>query len=190
MTKSAEEIRAALQGVNIYLVGMMGSGKTTVGRHLAKLLRYRFFDTDQVVEKVTGKPITQLFAESGEAEFRHLETQVLSSICAYQRSVIATGGGIVLAQKNWSYLHYGAVVWLDVPIDVLYERVSRDSSRPLLQHPDPRQVLTDILAERRSLYAQADLRFTVGENGVPREVAQQLVVALDSIVKPPSDCDT
>ena len=94
MSKTAEDIREQLQGINIYLVGMMGSGKTTVGRHLARLLRYRFFDTDQVAEKATGKTITQLFEESGEAEFRRFETQILSRICAYQRSVIATGGGI------------------------------------------------------------------------------------------------
>lgn len=184
MSKTAEDIREQLQGINIYLVGMMGSGKTTVGRHLARLLRYRFFDTDQVAEKATGKTITQLFEESGEAEFRRFETQILSRICAYQRSVIATGGGIVLAQQNWSYLHYGAVIWLDAPVEVLYQRVSRDASRPLLQRPDPRQTLTDILAERRSLYSQADLRFTVTGNDAARDVAQQLVTALDSIVKP------
>ena len=76
------------------------------------------------------------------------------------------------------------MIWLDAPVEVLYQRVSRDASRPLLQRPDPRQTLTDILAERRSLYSQADLRFTVTGNDAARDVAQQLVTALDSIVKP------
>ncbi|MGB3615211.1 MAG: shikimate kinase [Elainellaceae cyanobacterium] len=183
-TKTAEEIRAQLQGINIYLVGMMGTGKTTVGRHLAQLLRYRFFDTDHVAELATGQSVAQLFAESGEASFRELETNVLSRICAYQRSVIATGGGTVLSPKNWSYLHYGAVVWLNAPIDVLYERVSRDSSRPLLQRPNPKQVLTDILAERQPLYDQADLRIDTSENEEARDVALRVLAKLDDIVKP------
>ena len=179
------DIKDQLQGINIYLVGMMGSGKTTVGRHLAKRLQYRFFDTDQMAEQVTGKSVTQIFAQSGEAEFRQLETQILSQLCAHQRSVIATGGGTVLARKNWSYLHYGAVVWLDVPVPVLYRRVSRDTSRPLLQRPNPRQVLTDILAERQSLYAQADLRLQIDGSETSQAVAQRLAAALKTIVKQP-----
>jgi len=183
-TKTADEIRAELQGINVYLVGMMGTGKTTIGRHLAQLLRYRFFDTDHVAERASGQSVTQLFAASGEAGFRQLETEVLSRICAYQRSVIATGGGIVLSHKNWSYLHYGAVVWLNAPIDVLYERVSRDSSRPLLQRPDPKQALSDILAQRRPLYEQADLRIDTIKDEEPRDVALRLLERLDEIVKP------
>ncbi len=185
-TSQAEQIKAQLSDINIYLVGMMGAGKTTVGRHLARLLQYQFFDTDQVAEQAAGKSVAQIFADSGEADFRQLETQVLSKLCAYQRLVVATGGGIVLARKNWSYLHYGAVVWLNAPADLLYQRLSRDTTRPLLQRPDPQQVLQDLLAERRHLYAQADLTIDVHSGERSQDVAQRVLTALSTVIKPPA----
>ncbi|MGF1536113.1 MAG: shikimate kinase [Elainellaceae cyanobacterium] len=180
----AAHIKTQLNGINVYLIGMMGAGKTTVGRHLAQLLQYQFFDTDQVVEQAAGQSIAQIFADAGEADFRQMETQVLSKLCAYQRLVVATGGGIVLAQENWSYLHYGAVVWLNASVDTLYRRLSRDTSRPLLQRPNPRQVLQDLLDERQSRYAQADLVLETEYGEKPQDVARRLLVELDTVIKP------
>lgn len=174
-----------LRNVNLYLIGMMGSGKTTVGQILAKELDYRFFDTDAVVEQATGQTVPQIFAESGEAIFRQLETEVLSNLSAYKRLAIATGGGIVLERKNWSYLQYGIVVWLDVSIDHLYERLQNDSAnRPLLHHPDPKQKLEQLLEERRSLYAQADVRISVQPDDTAADVARQVLEVLATVVKP------
>ncbi len=106
-----------LKGLNVYLVGMMGSGKTTVGKLLAEKLNYRFLDTDILIETIAGKTIKQIFAQEGEAKFRELETQVLGEVSAYTRSVISTGGGVVLKAKNWSYLHYGIIIWIDAPVE-------------------------------------------------------------------------
>jgi len=96
-----------LRGVNIYLVGMMGAGKTTVGRILARKLKYRFFDTDELIVRVANQSIAEIFDLEGEEAFRELETKVLGELSAYQNSVVATGGGIVTQSMNWGYLHYG-----------------------------------------------------------------------------------
>jgi shikimate kinase len=121
-----------LKSVNVYLIGLMGAGKTTTGKLLAQQLGYQFFDTDALVEQVAGRCISEIFAESGEAHFRDLETQVLAEISAYPRLVVATGGGMVLKPMNWSYLHHGIVVWLNVDPAHLAERLAADQSRPLL----------------------------------------------------------
>jgi shikimate kinase len=176
-------VQDLLKNVNLYLVGMMGSGKTTVGQLLASQLGYQFFDTDALVEQVAGQTISQIFAESGEAAFRELETQVLSEICAYKRLAIATGGGIVLARRNWSYLQHGIVVWLDVPVDLLQARLEADFSRPLLQQGDLGERLRTILAERSHLYAQADVRVTVTPEATPEEIVTQILTELPQVLK-------
>ncbi|MBW4633886.1 MAG: shikimate kinase [Iphinoe sp. HA4291-MV1] len=174
-----------LKGVNLYLIGMMGAGKTTVGHLLAQHLRYGFLDTDVVIEKVAGdQSITQIFAEVGEAAFRQLESQVLSQICAFTKLVIATGGGIVIRRDNWSYLHHGLIVWLDVPLEVLYSRLAEDTTRPLLQDPDPKAKLRSLIKERQHLYAQADLRITVSEGETPEQIATRIIEQIPSVLKP------
>jgi shikimate kinase len=112
-----------LRGVNLYLVGMMGAGKSTVGQAVAKRLGYRFLDTDMLIESVAQRPISDIFATDGEAAFRDLETAVLEQVVAYTRSVVATGGGMVLRRENWGHLRHGVVVWLDVPLAVLTQRL-------------------------------------------------------------------
>ncbi|MBW4687374.1 MAG: shikimate kinase [Komarekiella atlantica HA4396-MV6] len=173
-----------LQGVNLYLIGMMGAGKTTVGRLLAKHLSYGFVDTDDVIVKAAGKSINQLFAQEGEAGFRQLESDVLAQICAYTKLTIATGGGIVLRQENWGYLHHGLIVWLDVPIELLYSRIAEDTTRPLLQDADPKGKLRSLLKQRTPLYSQADLRITVQEGETPEEIAKRVLEAIPSVLKP------
>ncbi|WP_218079246.1 shikimate kinase [Anthocerotibacter panamensis] len=144
-----------LKNSNVYLIGMMGAGKTAVGRLLARRLGYQFFDTDTVMKQATGQTITQLFAQ-GEASFRALETQVLQQLAPYPRLVVATGGGIVLARENWAQLHSGLVVWLDAPVDLLWQRVSPDiEARPLAQAG--LEHFTQMFNQRVSLYRQADV---------------------------------
>ncbi|WP_159783327.1 shikimate kinase [Sodalinema gerasimenkoae] len=177
---SAKEL---LQGLNIYLVGMMGSGKSTTGTHLAHQLHYRYFDTDSLIEQVAGQSVSEIFAQEGEAAFRQLESQVLSQLSAYQRSVISTGGGIVVDLTNWSYLRYGLVVWLDVAPELLVERLGGDESRPLLQTDDPLQTLQRILDERRSRYEQADLRIEVTSGDSPESVSDRIIAAIPQVLK-------
>ena len=176
-------MNSLLKGVNLYLVGMMGVGKTTIGRELATKLNYRFVDTDAVVSQVTGKSINQLFADVGEAEFRLLESKVLSEVCAYTNLAIATGGGIVLRRQNWSYLHHGLVVWLDVPVEILYARLAKDTTRPLLQDSNPLEKLRSLLQQRQPLYKQADLRISVTKQDTPQQVALRVLDAIPSVLK-------
>ncbi|MEA5502550.1 shikimate kinase [Halotia wernerae UHCC 0503] len=173
-----------LQGVNLYLIGMMGAGKTTVGQLLAKQLSYGFVDTDNVIAQAAGRSINQIFAEEGEVAFRQLESDVLAQVCAYTRLTIATGGGIVLRRENWSYLHHGLIVWLDVPVELLYNRLAEDNTRPLLQDVDPKGKLRSLLKERTPLYSQADLKITVNQEETPEQIANKVIEVIPSVLKP------
>ena len=170
-----------LQGVSVYLIGMMGAGKTTVGQQLAKDLNYRFIDTDQTIEAIAKKPITEIFQTEGEAYFRQLETQVLGQLSAYTRSVISTGGGIITEQINWSYLRDGLVVWLDVDLEILKKRLAKDQTRPLADK------LETLLETRRSLYAQADIKLSIKSNITPEEISAQIMAAIPTVLKPQVD---
>lgn len=166
-----------LKGLNIYLVGMMGSGKTTIGKILAKDFGYRFFDTDKMISDLARKPISEIFQDEGEPYFRDLETKVLAELSVYTRSVISTGGGIIQEQLNWSYLRHGLVVWLDVDIEILKKRLARDKSRPLVGQ------LESLLETRRSLYAQADLQISITKEQSPSNISAQIVAAVPSVLK-------
>ena len=172
-----------LQGTNLYLIGMMGAGKSTVARRLAQQLHYHCFDTDTLITQATGCAIPQIFAESGEAGFRDIETQTLSQISAHTRLVVATGGGIVTQPINWSHLHHGIVVWLDASLQTLWQRLKEDNSRPLLQDPNPQQKLEDLLVQRRPLYAQADLRVGIESHHDVGNVIDQILTELPKVLK-------
>lgn len=174
-----------LKGINIFLIGMMGAGKTTVGRLLARQLGYGFLDTDAVIEQLAGKTINEIFANDGEDAFRQLEAQVLSDVSAYTKLTIATGGGIVLRQLNWSYLHHGLIVWLDPPVAVLVERLQNDNTRPLLQSTEPEQALQKLLEGRRRLYAEADLWIPITGTQTPEEIAARVIAEIPRVIKSP-----
>ncbi|MCA1991591.1 MAG: shikimate kinase [Coleofasciculus sp. S288] len=172
-----------LKGINVFLIGMMGTGKTTVGQQLAPQLGYRFFDTDVLIEQIAGKTINEIFTADGEDSFRQLEAQVLSELSAYNHLTIATGGGIVLRRMNWSYLHHGLIVWLDAPVEVLIERLKNDTTRPLLQTPNPAQALQTLLDQRRNLYAEADLRIPVNTSDTPEAIASRIIADIPTVIK-------
>ncbi|GAB4152096.1 MAG: shikimate kinase [Cyanobacteria bacterium J069] len=174
-----------LRRTNLYLVGMMGCGKTTVGRLVAQKLGYQFFDTDALLETATQQTVAQVFAERGEAGFRELETQILAELSsyAYGSLAIATGGGAVLNPQNWSYLHHGIVIWLDVPAEQLYYRLRHSSTRPLLQDPDPRQRIQEILDQRRPLYAQADVHVQLRGRESPEFVTARVLEAIARAIR-------
>jgi shikimate kinase len=174
-----------LQGLNLYLVGMMGAGKSSVGRPLAEALGYRFVDADAVVEQAAGQSIAEIFAHGGEAGFRALETAVLDRIASWHSLVVATGGGVVGRPENWGHLRQGVVIWLDAPEELLLTRLQADPTpRPLLADADPAGRLATLLASRRPLYAQADL--TVAQGGEsPAAVAAQVLEQLPTILRTP-----
>jgi shikimate kinase len=172
-----------LKGVNLYLIGMMGVGKTTVGRLLAHQLGYGFIDTDDVIVKAASKSINEIFTEEGEAAFRQLESDVLGQVCAYTKLTIATGGGIVLRQENWGYLRHGLIVWLDAPVQILLNRLGEDDRRPLLQDSDPEGKLHSLLQQRQPLYSEADLHITITDNQTPEEIATRIIEAIPSVLK-------
>lgn len=178
------DLNAQLKGLNVYLIGLMGVGKTAVGQVLAPQLGYRFLDTDAMLEQLTGQSINALFAELGEAGFRDLETQVLAELSPYTRLAIATGGGIITRQMNWSYLRQGLIVWLDVPVAELCTRLQSDTTRPLLQAGNLADRLQTLLAQRRSLYAQADLHISAGGGATPEQIASQILNRIPTVLKP------
>jgi shikimate kinase len=169
-----------LQGLNIYLIGMMGCGKSTIGPLLAAKLGYSFLDTDKTIEQLVSQSISELFTAIGEPEFRKIETQVLAEVSAHVRLVVATGGGIAIARENWNHLHQGLVIWLDPSIDILIERLEGDITRPLLGN------LESLLAERRHRYAEADLHLQIATKLAPEEIVDRILTAIPTVLKTPS----
>lgn len=176
-------LKTRLRGVNLFLIGMMGSGKSTTGQVLAEGLGYRFMDTDAVIEQLAGQTISELFAQAGEAQFRQLETQVLAELSGYQGLVIATGGGIVLDPMNWSYLHHGLVIWLNVAVSDLLTRLAGDTTRPLLANTALAERLTSLAQARQPLYQQADLEVVVTADQSPEQVCQGILSQLPRILR-------
>ncbi|MFW6287405.1 MAG: shikimate kinase [bacterium] len=138
----------------ISLVGFMGTGKSTVGKYLANRLGYQFIDTDSEIEKVTGKEISQIFAEKGEAFFREVESSVLERLIKYNNNIVlATGGGIVLSAKNRQIIEENTRAFLlKASCEVIYERVKEEKHRPLLAVDNPLLRIKEILNERNALY--------------------------------------
>lgn len=141
--------------LNIYLIGLMGAGKTTVGRQLAKRLGYPFYDSDHEIVERTGVPIPTIFEIEGEEGFRRRETQTIHDLAQGKGLVMATGGGAVIKPENRECLRRtGWVVYLNVPPLMLYERTRHDRNRPLLQVADPLAKLEELYATRDPLYRE------------------------------------
>jgi len=164
---------------NIFLVGPMGAGKSTIGRALASQLGMRFLDCDHEIEKKTGASIPLIFEIEGEAGFRRRETQVLEELTQETGLILATGGGAVLAEENRQLLtSRGTVVYLQAAIDVLVKRTAHDRNRPLLANVDRRANLTELMKVREPLYrAVADITVSSGgrpATAVARDIVKQL----------------
>jgi shikimate kinase len=142
-------------GGNIFFVGLMGAGKTTIGRSIAKHLNKAFYDSDHEIEKRTGVNIPLIFELEGEAGFRRRETCVIEELTALQDIVLATGGGVVLSQENREHLKAnGTVIYLRANTHDLWQRTRNDKNRPLLQGGDAKEKLEKLFAERDPLYRE------------------------------------
>ena len=154
----ASAIRERLGNRSIVLVGLMGAGKSTVGRRVASLTGLRFLDADQEIETVSRMTVPELFEAYGEAEFRDLERRVIARMLDDGPTVLATGGGAFMnGQTRQAVAAQGISVWLKAEIDVLMERVSRRQNRPLLKNENPRAVMERLMAERYPVYALSDI---------------------------------
>ncbi|MCZ4262200.1 shikimate kinase [Limimaricola sp. G21655-S1] len=160
----------------VVLVGMMGSGKTAIGRALSARLGCGFVDSDTAIEEAAKCSIAEIFARDGEAFFRARESEVLERLLEAGPRVVSTGGGAFLAPRNRDAIAArGAALWLDADLDLLWERVRHKSTRPLLRTPDPRGTLSRLLDERRPIYAEAPMRL-VARPGDSIEVTTDRVI--------------
>lgn len=157
---SAPEIEALARRIDrpVVLVGMMGVGKSSVGRKLANLLHMPFVDADDEIERAAQMTIPEIFERFGEAHFRDGERRVIARLVDGERKVIATGGGaFVNAETRALILDKAIAVWLDSDVDTLLERVGRKDNRPLLRQGDPREILTRLRDDRKPAYGQAPI---------------------------------
>ncbi len=164
---------------NIFLIGLMGAGKTTIGRQLAQALGKEFIDSDHEIESRTGVNIPLIFELEGERGFREREAAVIDELTARDNVVLATGGGAVLYEENRQHLkERGTVIYLQASVEQLLERTRKDRNRPLLQTADPEARLQALLTEREPLYLElADLVVRTGQGsvrGVVESILQKL----------------
>ena len=167
-----------LSGRSIFLIGMMGSGKSSTGPILAEILKYKYVDLDTLIEKLTKKTIDKIFSEDGEEYFRDLETKCLQEIIKLPAIVVATGGGAILKKENWGVLRQGIVVWLDINKEIVLSRLkySKDNKRPLLNENIDIKY-EEIFETRKDIYAQADFRVEINDEGV-KSIAEKILQAL------------
>ena len=180
-----ETLKEKLGGRNIFLIGMMGSGKSQTGPVLAKMINYAFVDTDDVIEKASKQSISSIFEKDGEQVFRDVEKTVLKEISQHHSLVIATGGGLVTLPENWGILHQGIVIWLDLDLKRSIKRLESDQKkRPLLIGDDLAENFSQIYESRKPIYLESDLRIEV-EDQSPYEVATMVAEHLPSILIDP-----
>jgi len=166
-------------GKTIVLVGMMGSGKTAVGRRLAALLGLPFRDADAEIEAAAGCSVSDIFARFGEAEFRTAERKIVTRLLDEPQHVLATGGGAFLDDGVRARVKAQAIsVWLKADIELLAQRVARKATRPLLKDGDPREVLEILMRERAPIYAEADITVESGA-GAHDAVVKKIMAALE-----------
>ena len=163
----------------IALVGLMGVGKSTVGRRLAKRLALPFVDSDSEIEDAVGLPAGELFERYGEDDYRDGERRLVARLVDGQVRVIATGGGVFVDPRTRALLNERTItVWLDAPIDVLAERTGRRDTRPLLKTDDPKRTLERLAKVEREAYAQAHVHVKSGD-GAHKDVVEAIVRAID-----------
>ncbi len=168
----------------IVLVGMMGAGKTAIGRRLARALNWPFKDADAAIEAAAGTTIANIFAEIGEPAFRVKERQVIARLLTGERQVLALGGGAFMDPETRALVHArGLSIWLRAEVDVLMRRTSTPGKRPLLAGGDPREKLASLLTQRAAVYAEADLVIDSGKGPINAVVAR-ILAALPAAAQP------
>ncbi|EPF80639.1 shikimate kinase AroK [Acinetobacter rudis] len=170
---------------NIYLVGPMGAGKTTVGRHLADFLDRQFLDSDHEIERKTGANIPWIFEKEGEVGFRQRETTVIDELTNKSGIVLATGGGVVTQAANREFLKQrGIVIYLYTPVEIQLQRTYRDKNRPLLQVENPAEKLSSLLTVRDPLYRDVAHYIIETNQGAARDLAQRILqLIIDKKIK-------
>jgi shikimate kinase len=166
---------------SIVLIGMMGAGKSSVGRRLHRRTGLQVIDIDELIAFKAGISVPEIFARDGENRFRELETEVLRELALESAAIVVTGGGIVLRQENIAFLKtVGTVIWLDADEEILFERATRRKGRPLLETEDPRATFAEILRNRAPLYSHAaDLRINTTE-ATDDEVADLILQEMET----------
>ena len=170
--------------VNLALIGFMGTGKTSVGRHVAEHLGFDFLDTDELIQSHTGRTIADIFAKDGEPAFRELERKVVQELSTREKTLISTGGGLPTNEENLSALKsFALVICLWASPEKIWERVKNQSHRPLLHDADPQQKIRELLATREPFYKQADVLINTDLRSV-REAAQQVALQYKLATRP------
>jgi shikimate kinase len=182
-----DQLNALLGGRPIVLVGMMGAGKTTVGRRLANRLSRRFVDSDEEIEKAAGMSIPDIFRLHGEADFRAGEVKVIARLLREEGLVLGTGGGAFITPETRELVKQAAVsVWIKADFELLFARVARRSNRPLLKTANPRETLKHLIDLRYPIYAEADV--TVVSRDVPQDqVASEVIEAVLKHLQPEAE---
>ncbi len=175
--KIAADVKYALNGRSIVFVGIMGVGKSTVGRRVARLLNMEFVDADTEIELAADLSVSEIFEKFGEPYFRTGERKVIERVLGQGQQVLATGGGAFMDPETRDSIANKAVsLWLDADIDLVMQRVSRRKTRPLLQNANPRKVIEDLMETRNPIYAKADCRFE--SHDVSRDIIAAEIVQL------------
>ena len=178
-----EKARAALGRRNIVFVGLMGAGKSAIGRSVAQQLRIPFVDTDDEIERVSRMTISELFASYGEEEFRALETRVIKRLLRGGPKVVSTGGGAFINENTRRHIKRGGVsLWLKADLEVLWERVNKRDHRPLLKTENPKATLAALMEKRYPIYCEADV--TIESRDVRKDIiATEVLEAIASLTK-------
>ncbi|HVK91624.1 MAG TPA: shikimate kinase [Mycoplana sp.] len=177
------QARAALGSRNLVLIGLMGAGKSAIGRLVAQALSVPFIDSDHEIERVSRMSVSDLFARYGEDEFRALEARVMKRLLRSGPRVVSTGGGAYINERTRRHIKRGGLtVWLKADLDVLWERVNKRDTRPLLKTENPMQTLENLMNARYPIYAEADL--TVHSRDVRKEeVVEDVLAAIASTIE-------
>lgn len=179
-TDRAARIVARLGARNVVLVGLMGAGKTSIGRRLAAALRLPFVDADHEIEAAANLTVAEIFEAYGEAHFRDGERRVIARLLGDGPKVLATGGGAFMCEETRRRIRANGVsVWLKADLPVLMERVRKKANRPLLRDPDPEAVMRRLMAEREPIYALADIAIR-SRDGPHQAMVAEILTALDA----------
>lgn len=180
----AKALVCRLGGRSLVLVGLMGAGKSCIGRRLGSVLDLPFIDSDHEIEAAAGCSISDIFAHYGEEAFREGERRVIARLLAGESAVLATGGGAFMDGETRALIKAQSVsIWLRAELDVLFRRCSRRTHRPLLRQGDPRAILDDLMQKRYPVYTEADV-VVESEEVPPEETVARVLQALDHFLPP------